>query len=110
MTPAARDDERLADIFKAMGHPLRLRLLRDVARGELCVSALGRQADSAQATVSQHLRILRDRGLVVPERRGGMTCYRLADKRIADLVRRARNVFGLNGEPKAASPKAHACK
>jgi DNA-binding transcriptional ArsR family regulator len=108
MTPASRDDERLATIFKAMGHPLRLRLLRDVVRGELCVSELGRQAESAQATISQHLAILRDRGLVIPERRGNMTCYRLADKRIADLIRRASQLFELHGEAEAAGAQTTA--
>jgi DNA-binding transcriptional ArsR family regulator len=100
------DDERLAAIFRAMGHPIRVRLLREVVGGELCVSALGRRAGSAQATMSQHLAILRDRGLVVPERRGNMTCYRLADARIADLIREAREVFNLDIELEAADAKA----
>jgi len=103
MTPASRDDERLAAIFKAMGHPLRLRLLQDVMRGELCVSELGRQAESAQATLSQHLGILRDRGLVIPERKGNTTCYRLSDQRIADVIAHAREVFELSDEPEAAN-------
>ena len=96
MTPATRDDERLAAIFKAMGHPLRLRLLRDVARGEVCVSELGRQTESAQATISQHLGILRDRGLMIPERRGNMTCYRLADTQFADLLARIGVLYDFN--------------
>jgi DNA-binding transcriptional ArsR family regulator len=99
-------DERLAAIFRALGHPIRLRLLREVVAGELCVSALGRRTGSAQATMSQHLAILRDRGLVVPERRGNMTCYRLADGRIADLIREAREIFSLGIEVEAASAKA----
>jgi DNA-binding transcriptional ArsR family regulator len=56
--------------------------------------------------MSQHLAILRDRGLVVPERRGNMTCYRLADGRIADLIREAREIFSLGIEVEAASAKA----
>jgi len=100
-----RDDERLAAIFRAMGHPMRLRLLREVVGGELCVSALGRKAGSAQATMSQHLAILRDRGLVVPDRRGNMTCYRLADERIADLIGEAREIFNLKTELEAAHAK-----
>jgi ArsR family transcriptional regulator len=97
------DDIRLAAIFRAMGHPIRLRLLREVVEGQLCVSALGRRAGSSQATMSQHLAILRDRGLVLPERKGNMTCYRLADGRIADLIREAREIFSLDVELEAAN-------
>jgi DNA-binding transcriptional ArsR family regulator len=56
--------------------------------------------------MSQHLAILRDRGLVVPERRGNMTCYRLADGRIADIIREAREIFDLNAELEASGAKA----
>ena len=100
------DDERLAAVFRAMGHPTRLRLLREVVGGELCVSALGRRAGSAQATMSQHLAILRDRGLVVPERRGNTTCYRLADGRIADLIREAKEIFNPDIQLEATGAKA----
>jgi len=47
----------------------------------------------SQSNVSQHLRILRDCGLVDTERNGNMTCYHLADNGIKELLRLAESVF-----------------
>jgi DNA-binding transcriptional ArsR family regulator len=86
---------RLAAFFRAMGHPTRLRILEKIVAGEFCVSDLETDLDRRQANISQHLAILRDRGLVIPTRRGKMVCYRLADGRMASLVHRARDILGL---------------
>jgi DNA-binding transcriptional ArsR family regulator len=87
------DAERLAAIIKAMGHPARLRILERVAKGDPCVSRLEETLGYRQANVSQHLGVLRDRGLVVAQRRGNRTCYHLADSRISDIIRLAAEVF-----------------
>ena len=86
---------RLAAFFKAMGHPTRLRILEKIVAGEFCVSDLETDLDRRQANISQHLAILRDRGLVIPTRRGKMVCYRLVDDRMADLIYQARDILGL---------------
>lgn len=89
------DENRVvANALKALGHPTRLRLLQDIAQGPLCVQELQRNAGESQSNISQHLAILRDRGLVVPERKGNMTCYHLADEHIADLIALATRLFG----------------
>jgi ArsR family transcriptional regulator len=80
------NQRRLADLFKAIGHPTRLRILKEVLRKPYCVSELQRRLDQTQPNISQHLAILRDRGLVVPERRGNLTCYHLADERVRELL------------------------
>ena len=69
-------DEQLATFARALGHPARVAILRQLAeRGEcLC----GRIVDSlplAQATVSQHLKVLKDAGLVQGEIDGPRVCY-----------------------------------
>lgn len=76
----------LASAFKAMGHPTRLALLVQISKRPFCVSELQQELNQSQSNTSQHLAILRDRGLVVPERKGNTTCYQLADERIADLL------------------------
>ncbi len=76
-----------------MGHPTRLGLLKRISTGMFCVSELQRDLDRSQSSISQHLAILRDRGLVVPERKGNMTCYLLADERIAELLAFAESVL-----------------
>jgi len=86
---------RVASILKAMGHPTRLQILQRIAQGEYCVSDLERELAQSQPNISQHLAKLRDCGLIIPERRGGMTCYKLADRRVADLIHQARDMLGL---------------
>ena len=60
----------IARIFKALGHPTRLGLLAKVCSGEFCVTDLQEHLDRSQANVSQHLAVLRDHSLAIPERHG----------------------------------------
>jgi DNA-binding transcriptional ArsR family regulator len=86
---------RLATFFRGMGHPTRLRILERIVAGEFCVSDLETDLDRRQANISQHLAILRDRGLVIPIRKGKTVCYRLADGRIADLIHQVKDILDL---------------
>jgi DNA-binding transcriptional ArsR family regulator len=75
--------ESLAALGQAMAHPTRLRILDALARQEACVCHLTALLDQRQAHVSQHLRVLKDAGLVSDRRDGQMVYYRLADGRTA---------------------------
>ena len=78
---APLDDERaaeLAKVFKALGDPVRLRLLSMIASrsgGEVCVCDLTPAFDLSQPTISHHLKLLRQAGLIDCERRGTWVCY-----------------------------------
>src|SRR5919202_5101321 len=68
----------LARLFKALSDPVRLRLLSLIASyagGEACVCDLTAAFDVAQSTISHHLRVLREAGLVDCERRGTWVYY-----------------------------------
>lgn len=88
----AADAEGLARVFKALGDPNRLRLLSLIAShegGEACVCDLTEPLDLSQPTVSHHLRVLREAGLVSSERRGTWVHYSLvpeALQRVATLT------------------------
>ncbi len=77
--------EQLSDIFKALSDPTRLRLVQLLNNckpgicegGSLCVNALAHQLGVTQSAVSQHLRILRQAGLVRGERHGNFMHYSL---------------------------------
>ncbi len=75
----------LADVLRALGHPLRLRILLTLRRTPTRVGDLGARLDAAQPIVSQQLRILRLAGLVEPSREPGRP-YRLASQAIAALL------------------------
>ncbi|MFO7946176.1 MAG: metalloregulator ArsR/SmtB family transcription factor [Armatimonadota bacterium] len=93
MTHAREIDSQLADAFKALGHPVRLALLRHMLAEEPCVGELQEAVGQSQSSVSQHLGILRDRGIIVPQRDGNRTCYRVADDRLAELLSMAEQVL-----------------
>jgi ArsR family transcriptional regulator len=69
--------DTLAPMFKALGDPVRLRLLSMIAShgGEVCVCELTPRFDQSGPTISHHLRVLREAGLVDCERRGTWVYY-----------------------------------
>ena len=82
-----RDFADAADLLKALGHPLRLRIVTLLARGREHVGALAERLDIPQAITSQQLRILRMSGLVAATRENGQAVYRLIDPRVVRLIR-----------------------
>ena len=66
-----------ADVFKALGHSSRLLIVDVLADGEQCVGELTRMVGSDASTVSNHLAVLRNVGLVIDEKRGQQVFYRL---------------------------------
>jgi SAM-dependent methyltransferase len=70
----------IADLFRLLGDPTRLRLLRVLGRDRFNVSELTGILGLAQSGVSRHLGLLRDAGLVTEEREAGYAYYRLADR------------------------------
>lgn len=76
---------RLARIFKALSSDTRVRIVQLLTGKTLCVGALSARLDVTQGAVSQHLRILRDAGLVVAEKRGYYVHYRLSETTLARL-------------------------
>ncbi len=83
----------LARIFKGLGNATRLGILRRIMEGRMCVSELQSELDRSQPNISQHLAVLRERGIVESEREGTRVCYRLADTRLGDLLELAAEVF-----------------
>ena len=83
--------ERLAATFKALSDPTRVAIVNRLSTAEsVCVCDLTRAFELSQPTISHHLRILRDAGLVEAERRGTWAYYRLVPEAIESL----RAVFG----------------
>ncbi|MGO1166510.1 MAG: ArsR/SmtB family transcription factor [Janibacter sp.] len=76
-SPVSEDDAaRLAPVFKALGDPVRLRMASMIAaQPELCVCEITPAFDLSSGTISHHLRLLREAGLVGCERRGTYVYY-----------------------------------
>ena len=67
-----------AEVFNALGHEDRLRIIEDLLDGERCVCDLVESVGSSWSTVSRHLSVLREAGIVADEKRGLQVFYRIA--------------------------------
>jgi ArsR family transcriptional regulator len=79
---------RIAPLLKALADPVRLRLLSLVASyadGEACVCDLNDAFDLSQPTISHHLKVLHEAGLLDRSKRGVWVYYRVQDRALADL-------------------------
>jgi ArsR family transcriptional regulator, arsenate/arsenite/antimonite-responsive transcriptional repressor len=94
---SAADAAELAPVIAALGDPVRLRLFSLVAaQGEVCSCNLEEPLGKSQPTVSHHTKVLAAAGLIVGERRGKWTWWRVVPERLTLL----RHVLG-GGEPGA---------
>ena len=79
-------DRELASLAKALGHPARVKILRHLARRKTCICGdLVLEVGLAQATVSQHLKVLKTAGLVRGTISGPSTCYCIERSALARL-------------------------
>ena len=74
----AREESNIAEMLKAIGHPVRLAIVRELARRNSC--CCGEMCDCfplSQSTVSQHLSVMKEAGILVSERDGNRSRFRL---------------------------------
>ncbi len=81
---------RLANLFKSLADPTRLRIVAVLNERERCVHELTEELGLNQPAVSQQLRILRDRGVVRARRQGRHVYYNLDDQHVQELFERGR--------------------
>lgn len=72
-----KKNSRIIQLFRALGDETRFQVMQLLLRNDLCVGALARLLDVSKPAVSQHLKILREAGLVKGEKRGYWTHYRV---------------------------------
>jgi ArsR family transcriptional regulator len=93
----ADEAERLrqfkAEFFKALAHPLRIRILELLRNGPLSVTQIQAATGVAGSSVSQQLAVLRGRNVVATERHGTTIIYRVADAELFELLDAARRIF-----------------
>ena len=91
------DAERLrqfkAEFFKALAHPLRIRILELLRSGPLSVTQIQDATGAPGSSVSQQLAVLRGRSIVTTERRGTTVIYSVADAELFELLDVVRRIF-----------------
>ena len=100
----------LARIFKALADPTRLGILSALGTQTLCVGALAHRLGVTQSAVSQHLRILREAGLVDGDKRGYWVHYSLDRKQIRTISARVGKwLDGLSSAPRGECVDTRKC-
>jgi DNA-binding transcriptional ArsR family regulator len=89
--------ETAARALKAISHPLRLKILCVVGDEEICVQDIVEAVGTSQSNISQHLAILRDKGVLHTRKDANRVFYRITDQRTLQLISLMREVFC--GEP-----------
>jgi DNA-binding transcriptional ArsR family regulator len=85
--------ETAARALKAISHPLRLKILCVVGDQEVCVQDIVDAVGTSQSNISQHLGILRDKGVLQTRKDANRVYYRVADQRTLQLIVLMREVF-----------------
>lgn len=85
--------ELAARSLKAIAHPLRLKILCVVGDQEACVQEIVDAVGTSQSNISQHLAILREKGVLQTRKDANRVFYRVADPRTLQLVGLMREVF-----------------
>ncbi|MCH8009015.1 MAG: winged helix-turn-helix transcriptional regulator [Chloroflexi bacterium] len=82
-----------AELFKALAHPGRLKMLEALKEGEKTVSELQELLDSEPASASQHLAELRHKNIVHARKEGTTVFYSVVDPRLFDILEAGREMF-----------------
>ena len=94
--------QKQAQLFRALAHPVRLRILDILSRQEACVCHLTAILGKRQPYVSQQLATLREAGLVTDRRDGTLIYYSLTDEHLAELLDEGKTVVQDLAEGKLA--------
>jgi DNA-binding transcriptional ArsR family regulator len=78
--------EKVSEILKALAHPARLKMVIGLLKDECNVAQIQKVLGLPQSTISQHLRVLKNAGIIKGRREGTKTCYRVIDTRVRKIV------------------------
>jgi DNA-binding transcriptional ArsR family regulator len=87
------DIERASRSLKAISHPLRLKILCTLGGQEVSVQKIVDYVGTSQSNISQHLAILRDKGILASRKDANRVYYRVSDSRTLQLIGMMREVF-----------------
>ncbi|WP_457610191.1 ArsR/SmtB family transcription factor [Lutibacter sp.] len=74
-------------IFKALANPIRLEMVDFLLDDECCVTDVVNELGISQSASSQHLAILKNSGIVYPEKHGTKTCYKVTNKLTEEIIK-----------------------
>ena len=93
LTGRGEDIKEASEALKAMAHPLRLKILCLLGSEELMVQDIVEAVGTSQSNISQHLAVMRQRGLLASRKDANKVFYRIDDPRILKMIAMMREVF-----------------
>jgi ArsR family transcriptional regulator len=87
--------KEISRVFAKLSHPIRLELVLKLMENKCCVKEIGEIFDIPQPSVSQHLKQLREAGIVVDQRKGNNVNYCIEDEWIIELVKAIKNMTNI---------------
>ena len=78
--------EKVSETLKALAHPARLKMVAGLIKNECNVAQIQKVLGLPQSTISQHLKVLKNAGIIKGRREGTKTCYRVIDARVRKIV------------------------
>lgn len=86
-------EDMYVKVFKALGHPIRMKIVRKLRNGPLCVCVLNENVEFSQSNLSQHLKILKDAGILRSEKDGLKIMYMIKDDEVKNLLDTAEKMI-----------------
>ena len=87
MAMIKKHHRHLASKFKVLGHPVRIKILEDLMKKECCVGDIQKCLSVSQPNASQHLKILREAGIIESRREKNRICYKIADESVVKALK-----------------------
>uniref|UniRef100_A0A7C5V5K6 ArsR family transcriptional regulator n=1 Tax=Caldicellulosiruptor owensensis TaxID=55205 RepID=A0A7C5V5K6_9FIRM len=84
-------EEKLSKIFKALAHPIRIKIVEKLFEGEKCVCELSEFVEHSQPNLSQHLKILKEAGIVEHRKIGQNIHYKIKNDIVKNILSSAKN-------------------
>jgi len=81
-----RQAEHIADVLKAMAHPVRLQIVEILEKGEKCVNEVVKAVGGKQSITSQQLNMMKDKGVLACRKDGAKVYYRIENKNVIRLL------------------------
>jgi ArsR family transcriptional regulator len=81
------NNEQASAKLKAISHPARLQVLKGLIKDECNVSRIQKKLSLPQSTISQHLIVLKNQGIIKGRREGNRVCYRVVDEMVKDILK-----------------------
>jgi ArsR family transcriptional regulator len=78
--------EKVSEVLKALAHPARLKMVAGLLKDECNVAQIQKILGLPQSTISQHLRVLKNAGIIKGRKEGTRTCYRVIDAQVRKIM------------------------